>query len=71
MEGATRVSPCSHSRTRATVGYHIDKHLVALLVDYQWFHFVLDTGSRLAMPRSIMTSLVALPKPTVTAGVTV
>jgi hypothetical protein len=33
------------------LGYHIDKHLAALLVDYQWFRCVLDSGSRPVVPR--------------------
>ena len=31
--------------------YHIYKHLAALLVDYQWFRCVLDSGSRPVMPQ--------------------
>ncbi|CZR65257.1 uncharacterized protein PAC_15157 [Phialocephala subalpina] len=33
------------------LGYHADKHLAALLVDYQWFRRVLDSGSRPVVPR--------------------
>jgi hypothetical protein len=33
------------------LGYYIDKHLAALLVDYQWFRCILDSGSRPVIPR--------------------
>jgi hypothetical protein len=33
------------------LGYHVHKYLAALLVDYQWFRCVLDSGSRPAVPQ--------------------